>query len=1055
MDGDLSLAAAFDAVCPLCGTAFQGQRWLVADLDHRPELGVRAGDGSLQRSFCPACVGPGVEQAGTFGLVRRSGDRIQTAYFIPEGSTSFDGEIDSIDDRLRKRCEALGLPAGAIEPLGAGLFEGARDVRNGIGNRWPNVVPAVDPAMLQGPLLELLNAPDAAARAQALLAHPDLARPNIESFLGTLASRGNAAQQTAAIAARSFVAAARRIGVTAARQRAPEVVPPGLAIQRDPPRTPAEFAAAVSAYEQALAELAPDAAETRRAVLLALSAWWDLRPDGDHRDNVERALAHANEAVQVSAGLAEDLRAEALMEMGVLYTKRPSGDPSSNLLLARQALDQAVELADTPSLRMLARYNHALTFVEDDAPGSSLDTGIAILQLLARPENLGDFTTAQQQNLFQSLGFALAKRTSRRAEAGAADFDQAAGFVRRAMELAEARGEPYELARNASLLAQIEADRRRRGRTDSDLADILALVDRAAGVFTYEAAPFEFARNELRRAGILEDLAEPDLAAPWIIRALENACRVLTPDGFPDLCRRAQFALGRLRRQAGDLRSAALAFSTAADASEQILAATETVSRRAAEVEPNAILYGELVDTLARLAVEPGTEDAADASWRVLEAMERGRARLYLDLLSLRPLPPFPGVPEELRARESSLVAQLAWSMPGAAQGSDPAGAMDAERLLRQREVRAALQSLWDEIAACGEGGRRHASLRRSRPPDRTALAVLASSLGPRAATVSFFVLPDRVLAVRLRDGAPPKVRRLPVSAAELREGYLASFAGDVLAPHAPATAPHAWRGLGDVLFGPFVDELADLDLLVVLPHGDLHALPLHALAVSGRPLIEHVAVSYAPSLGVLAAVRGGDDHARGGVGTALVLSHAEKPEEAEEMDGEARAVARLFGTAAHHHAERATVTRAAPEAGLIHLACHGYFDAADPLASGVILADGVMTARDWLVLPLHADLVTLSACETGQQQVRQGDELVGLARALLQAGSAGVLLTLWRVYSDSTADWMGRFYAALAESPKPSWPLARAFQRATLALRADDPDPRAWAPFVLLGDPR
>jgi CHAT domain-containing protein len=82
-----------------------------------------------------------------------------------------------------------------------------------------------------------------------------------------------------------------------------------------------------------------------------------------------------------------------------------------------------------------------------------------------------------------------------------------------------------------------------------------------------------------------------------------------------------------------------------------------------------------------------------------------------------------------------------------------------------------------------------------------------------------------------------------------------------------------------------------------------------------------------------------------------------------------------------------------------------------------------------------------------------RGDELVGLARALLQAGAASVLLTLWRVYSDAAEDWMVQFHTTLRSSPGTRFGRARAFQAATLAMLAD-PDPRAWAPFVLVGDP-
>jgi CHAT domain-containing protein/tetratricopeptide (TPR) repeat protein len=1109
---DLSFGVAFDAICPLCGTAFRGQRWQAIDMDHRPELCVRAMDGSLQRSFCPSCIGPGVEQAGTFVITRRAGAKLQVADFVPWGATDIAQQIDALHARMREHFKACGIDGDSIEPVGSARIE---DVESWVEDAWPDFRHAFDPTVMHDPLLLLLNAADAAAHASVLLAHPDLARPNIERLLGYHCEQGNARQKAAAAEARAFVSDARRIGLTAARQHAealhspfgslaqgaPELAARLQAFVLDHPQSAADveraidvgvelahalanagatsvrggvlsrvgdlyrnrigadraadLAAAIGAYEQALDALDPQDAESRYTVLMNLSACWDLRPDGERGGNIERALVCTSEAERACATLAAELQAEAAMEVGILYTRRLAGDPGSNLALAREALQRAMSPDCPASLRMLARYNLALTYTEDDTDpsGGRLDAGIAMLQVLAGPLAIDLFDQAQQQNLFQSLGVSLAKRASAPTRHGADDLDHAAAFGRKALALAQSRGEPFDVARLASLLARIETDRRMMQRTDCDPGDIMALVDQAARIFTFESAPFEFARNETRRAGILRDLVDPEFADPLIARALEDACRVLTPDPYPDLCRHVRFELGRLHLRCADLHAAAQDFSIAGEACEHVLAATETVSRRAAEVELNAELFAALVDTLARIAEAAPPDAAGDAAWRVLEAMERGRARLYLDMMGLRPLPPFEGVPASLCEREAKLIAELDWCVPSAARTLDAATAIAPERLRHLRGVRAALEALWDDIARCGAGGQRHASLRRGRPPDRAALASFAAGLGPRAATISFFVLPDRVLAVLLRDGAPPQVRTVPLTPARLRKDHLASFAHDVLAPEPPPHARHAWLALGDLLFGPFVEALAGLDLLVVVPHSELHALPLHALPVAGRALIEHLPVVYGSSIGVLAAVV---DAERGDTsdGKPLVLSHALTAEEAAEFEGEADSVAQLLAGKAQHHAVRSTLVDSAAAAGLIHLACHGYFDPSDPMHSGVLLSDGVMTAQDWLALRLSSKLVTLSACDTGQQEVRRGDELLGLGRALLQAGSASVLLTLWRVYSDSTADWMIRFYGAWAESPKARWARACAFQRATLELRASDPDPRAWAPFVLIGDP-
>jgi CHAT domain-containing protein len=121
-----------------------------------------------------------------------------------------------------------------------------------------------------------------------------------------------------------------------------------------------------------------------------------------------------------------------------------------------------------------------------------------------------------------------------------------------------------------------------------------------------------------------------------------------------------------------------------------------------------------------------------------------------------------------------------------------------------------------------------------------------------------------------------------------------------------------------------------------------------------------------------------------------------------------------------------------------LHLACHGTFNPQAPLASGLLLADGKLDAMAILQgSQLQAELVVLSACDTGQATVLRGDELMGLARAILYAGAAAVLVSLWPVDDLATALLMDAFYRERAElSPGPLG-TAEALRRAQLALRS------------------
>ena len=111
---------------------------------------------------------------------------------------------------------------------------------------------------------------------------------------------------------------------------------------------------------------------------------------------------------------------------------------------------------------------------------------------------------------------------------------------------------------------------------------------------------------------------------------------------------------------------------------------------------------------------------------------------------------------------------------------------------------------------------------------------------------------------------------------------------------------------------------------------------------------------------------------------------------------------------------------------------------------------DGFLTMSEVLRLPLRADMVVLSACQTALGREITGEGVVGLSRAFLYAGSRAAVVSLWPVDDASTAVFMGRFY----EHVKGGLPPARALARAKQELRASPAHahPFYWAPFVFFG---
>ncbi len=115
---------------------------------------------------------------------------------------------------------------------------------------------------------------------------------------------------------------------------------------------------------------------------------------------------------------------------------------------------------------------------------------------------------------------------------------------------------------------------------------------------------------------------------------------------------------------------------------------------------------------------------------------------------------------------------------------------------------------------------------------------------------------------------------------------------------------------------------------------------------------------------------------------------------------------------------------------------------------SSISLGNSQLNLFDLYQLSLPAELVTLSGCGTGLNVVVGGDELLGLKRGLLYAGAQGVLLTLWDVNDQSTAEFMKLFYERLRTAPDK----AKALQGAMKEVRGEYAHPFYWAPFVLVG---
>ncbi|UXP33582.1 DUF2225 domain-containing protein [Reichenbachiella agarivorans] len=151
-----------------------------------------------------------------------------------------------------------------------------------------------------------------------------------------------------------------------------------------------------------------------------------------------------------------------------------------------------------------------------------------------------------------------------------------------------------------------------------------------------------------------------------------------------------------------------------------------------------------------------------------------------------------------------------------------------------------------------------------------------------------------------------------------------------------------------------------------------------------------------------------------------------------------------------------------------VHIASHGFVNQEEPEFSGIFMTrdsltkaeDGILFSGEVYNIDLNAELVTLSACETGLGQIKSGEGIIGLSRALIYAGAKNITVSLWKVSDESTKQLMIEFYSNFLDKPIPndlnsSLSYAYALKQAKMSLinqGGQFAHPYYWSPFVLIG---
>lgn len=474
---------------------------------------------------------------------------------------------------------------------------------------------------------------------------------------------------------------------------------------------------------------------------------------------------------------------------------------------------------------------------------------------------------------------------------------------------------------------------------------------------------------------------------------------------------------GRIAEQEGQTEEAIRYYRQAIEIIERQRSTIHTEINKIGFVTDKQAVYVRLVSASLRVGQQ------AEA----LEVAERAKSRALVDLLAAKKefgpdtaseLIPLEEADKEIRVQ----------------------GASDAAQGQRTR-------SRWSQTTA---------DLRQRRPQLASLVTVAPASLQsiqgrlrPNEVLLEFYGSKDSLVAF-VADGK--SVKAFALDSARLEEDIRALR--QAMAEQDEAANSLA-RTLYQRLLAPLRTDIAGKDLLIV-PHGILHYLPFSMLHDGNEPLVARANLRVLPSSSVLLYL---STTRNPSAKPLLVFGNPDLGDAKLDLpsaEAEARHIAKGMSNSTLLVRTAATETafkELAPSYRYVHVASHGQFNASAPLASRLLLAktaqdDGSLTVNELYGLRFTADLMVLSACETGLGRIMSGDDMVGLTRAFIYSGAHNIVASLWEVDDETTAELMQDFYQAVAAGvSKP-----KALRDAQNRLRVRYPHPFFWSAFYLTG---
>ncbi|MEC4805457.1 MAG: CHAT domain-containing tetratricopeptide repeat protein [Jaaginema sp. PMC 1079.18] len=669
--------------------------------------------------------------------------------------------------------------------------------------------------------------------------------------------------------------------------------------------------------------------------------------------------------------------------------------------------------------------------------------------------------------------------------------DRAIANYTQALEILTAVGDRYGQAITLSNIGSAYSD-------IQEYEQALSFLNRALTQLQAVNNPLAIARSKQQIANVYYAQDNRDRALEFYNQALVEHRAV--GDRYSEA--RTLAGIARVYRESGDLEAALASIQSAISIIEELRIGVTSPDLRTSFFANNQDFYEFYIDLLMELHQQQ-PQKGYDA--QALHINERARARSLLELLTEANTNIRKGVDPELLHQEQQLQQQLSQIEANrvALFRSEYSPTAVAELEANRIDTLEQYQQVQDQIRATSPN---YAALTQPQPltlaeiqeqilDDDTLL--LQYALGEERSflwlvsktEINSYILPPRS---EIKKSAQQFYQRL-----QNPSFVLGSDRGALGVQPRLENEDIATLDLSQVLLEPIAAKLANRRLLIV-SDGALQYIPFAALTLPGsdRPLILDREIVNLPSTSTLSILRSqpptaapkqiailadpvfSDRDSRlstpvnpSTIAQAVVNRAAQTTDvDLQRLPGtraEAQAILSLIPenratVAFDFQANRDFVTQTdISQYRILHFATHGILNSNYPELSGIVLSlvdaqgnpqNGFLRLHDIYNLDLQAELVVLSACQTGLGQEIKGEGLVGLTRGFMYAGTPRAIVSLWNVDDQATAEMMSRFYRLLIQEKLPA---IAALRQAQIEMQTETPwqNPYYWAAFTLQGE--